>query len=96
MFGVNELFPFQESLEDVGAELQTMSGELHKLMREIENKEHTIESLEKQLKTCRENADAKSVLSLSLSFHALLENDFSLISLVVLLNALKMFEKCLK
>lgn len=57
----------QESLEDVGAELQQMSGELHKLMREIENKEQTIESLEKELRTARDTADAKLVPVSSLS-----------------------------
>lgn len=49
----------QESLEDVGAELQQMRGELHKLMGEIENKEQAIQQLEAELRQALDSADSK-------------------------------------
>ena len=48
-----------ESLDDVGSELTSMRGELHKLVGEIERKEQTIATLENQLRQSKEKIEDK-------------------------------------
>lgn len=74
-----------ESLDDVGSELTSMRGELHKLVGEIERKEQTIATLENQLRQSKEKIedkdkivkDLKSVLDKSSSATHSLEEKFS-------------------
>ncbi|XP_062609131.1 CAP-Gly domain-containing linker protein 1-like [Saccostrea cucullata] len=49
----------RESLDDVGTELTSMRGELHKLVGEIERKEQTIATLENQLRQSKEKIEDK-------------------------------------
>lgn len=49
----------RESLDDVGTELTSMRGELHKLVGEIERKEQTISTLENQLRQSKEKIEDK-------------------------------------
>ena len=49
----------RESLDDVGSELTSMRGELHKLVGEIERKEQTITTLENQLRQSKEKIENK-------------------------------------
>lgn len=50
----------RESLDDVGSELTSMRGELHKLVGEIERKEQTIVTLENQLRQSKEKIEDKN------------------------------------
>lgn len=49
----------RESLDDVGSELNSMRGELHKLVGEIERKEQTITTLENQLRQSKDKIEDK-------------------------------------
>lgn len=50
----------EESLEDVSSELQQMRGKLQELVGEIEQKDHTIETLELDLRRARGEAEVRS------------------------------------
>ncbi|GFR88874.1 laminin subunit alpha-3 [Elysia marginata] len=50
----------EESLEDVSSELQQMRGKLQELVGEIERKDHTIETLESDLRRARGEAEVRS------------------------------------
>ncbi|GFO24555.1 laminin subunit alpha-3, partial [Plakobranchus ocellatus] len=50
----------EESLEDVSSELQQMRGKLQELMGEIKSKDHTIETLELDVRRSRGEAEVRS------------------------------------
>ncbi len=58
-FFIFDIRLFQQSLDDVGAELTQMRTELQKLMEVIQTKDQAIEDLEAQLKVSKDKVTAK-------------------------------------
>ncbi len=58
-FFIFDIWLFQQSLDDVGAELTQMRTELQKLMEVIQTKDQAIEDLEAQLKVSKDKVTAK-------------------------------------